>query len=121
MAVANEARRKAGAEAAFLEVEQTSLMLEIRAAKNEVSSLHSQAGKGKEAMEEDYKKALKLIFSYDYRCCMLKYNICGDHPEVPNGMPDSSDPLPLEFFINPRSPPPPPPPPPPRLEHPLRQ
>ena len=41
MAVAKEAKRKAEAEAARLEVERTSILLEIRAAKDEVSSLHS--------------------------------------------------------------------------------
>ena len=35
---------------------------------------------------------------------MLKHNICGDQPEVPNGMPDSFDPLPLKFFVNRRCP-----------------
>ena len=69
-----------------------------------MSSLNSQASKDKEAMEEDYLKALKLIFAYDYECCAYKHNICGDQPEVPNGMPDSSDLLPLEFFMNPRCP-----------------
>ena len=49
-----EARRKVEAKAAHLEVERISLMLEIKEAKDEVSSLHSQAGKNKEAMEEDY-------------------------------------------------------------------
>ena len=70
-----------------------------------MSSLNSQVSKDKEAMEEDYSKALKLIFAYDYECCAFKHNICGDQPEVPNGMPDSSDLLPLEFFMNPRCPP----------------
>ena len=56
-------------------------------------------------MEEDYQKALELIFAYGYRCCMLKHNICGDQPEVPDGMVDSSNPLPLEFFMNPKCPP----------------
>ena len=74
-------------------------------AKDEVSSLHPQVSKDKEAMEEDYQKALELIFAYDYGCCMLKYNIYGDHPEVPDGMANSSNPLPLEFFVNPRCPP----------------
>ena len=37
-------------------------MLELGEAKDEVSSLHYQAGKDKEAMEEDYQKALKMIF-----------------------------------------------------------
>ena len=55
-AVVEEARRKAEveAEATRLEVELMSLLLEIGAAKDEVSSIHSQAGKDKKAMEEDY-------------------------------------------------------------------
>ena len=56
-------------------------------------------------MKEDYQKALELIFAYGDGCCMLIHNICGDQPEVPNGMPDSSDLLPPEFFVNPRCPP----------------
>ena len=35
---------------------------------------------------------------------MFKHNICGDHLEVPEGMLDSADPLPLEFFVNPKCP-----------------
>ena len=48
-----EARRKVEAEATRLEVEWTSLLLEIGAAKDEVSSFHSQAAKDKEAIKED--------------------------------------------------------------------
>ena len=73
-------------------------------AKDKVSSLHPQVSKDKDAMEEDYQKALELIFAYGYGCYMLKHNICGDQPEVPDGMPNSSDPLPPEFFVNPRCP-----------------
>ena len=62
-AVVEEARHKAEAEATRLEVERTSLLLEIGAAKDEVSFIHSQAGKDKKAMEEDYQKALEVIFS----------------------------------------------------------
>ena len=54
LAIAEEARRKAEVEVTPFEVERTLLLLEIRAAKDEVSSFHSQAGKDKEAMEEDY-------------------------------------------------------------------
>ena len=36
---------------------------------------------------------------------MFKHNICGDQPEVLNGMLDSSYPLPLEVFVNLRCPP----------------
>ena len=61
-------------------------------------------GKDKEAIEEDYNKALELIFSYGYKCCAFKHNIYGDQLEVPDGMPNYSDPLMPEFFINPRCP-----------------
>ena len=81
-------------------IERTSLLIEVGAAKDEVSSLHSQVGKDKEAMEEDYRKALLLIFVYGYGCYVFKHNICGDQPEVSNGMPDSSDLFPPEFFPN---------------------
>ena len=43
-----------------------------------MSSLHSQVDKDKEVMEEDYHKALELIFAHGYECCMLKHNIYGD-------------------------------------------
>ena len=69
-----------------------------------MSPLYSQVGKDKEVMEEDYQKALELIFAYGYGCCVFKHNICGDQPEVLNGMPDSSDLLPPKFFANPRFP-----------------
>ena len=70
-----ETKCKAEAETAHLEVEQTSLLLELGVEKDEVSSLQSQAGKDKETMEEDYQKALKVIFSYGYGWCMFKHNI----------------------------------------------
>ena len=56
-------------------------------------------------MEEEYQQALELIFAYGYGCCVFKHNICGNHLEVSDGMSNSSDPLPPEFFINPRCPP----------------
>ena len=46
-----------------------------------------------------------MIFSYRYECCIFKHNICESQLEVPDGMPDSSNPLPLEFFMNPKCPP----------------
>ena len=101
--IAEKARSKA--EATRLEVKRTSLLLEIGAAKDEVSSLYSQVGKDKEAMEEDYQKALEVIFTYDYGCFAFKHNICGDQPEVPDGMLNSSDTLQPEFFVGLKCPP----------------
>ena len=37
-----------------------------------------------------------------YRCCAFKNNICGDRLGILEGMPNSSNPLPPEFFDNPR-------------------
>ena len=82
-AIAEEARRKAESKAAQLEVKKTSLLLELGTVKDEVSFLQSQAGKDKEAMEEEYQKALEVIFSNGYECCVFKHNICGVRPEVP--------------------------------------
>ena len=53
MAATEEASWKVKAEVVILEVEQTSLLLEIGTANDEASSFHYQAGKDKEAMEED--------------------------------------------------------------------
>ena len=69
-----------------------------------MSSFQSQVGKDKAAMEEDYQKALELIFAYSYGCCMFKHNIYGEQPKILNDMPNSSDPLSLEFFVNPMCP-----------------
>ena len=104
LAVVEEDGRRLEAKVACLAVEQTSLLLELEASKDEVSSLHSQAGKDEEAMEEDYQKALELIFAYGYIYCAFKHSICGDQPGIPDGMLDYVDPLPLEFFVNLRCP-----------------
>ena len=101
LAVVEEDRRRLEAEVACLAIERTSLLLELEASKDEVSSLHSQTGKDKKAMEEDYQKALEQIFAYGYGCSAFKHNIYGDLPRIPDGMPDSVDPLIPEFFVNP--------------------
>ena len=54
LAVANEEWRGLEAEVARLTVEITSLLLDLEASRNEVFALHSQVGKDKEAMVEDY-------------------------------------------------------------------
>ena len=100
MANAEEDGRGPEAEVACLTVERTSFLLELQAFKDEVLSFHSQAVKDNEAMVEDYQKALEQIFAYGYGCCVFKHGIRGDRPRILDGMPDSTDPLPLEFFAN---------------------
>ena len=88
------------AKVACLTIERMSLLLELEASRDEVSALHSQVGKDKEAMVEDYQKALEEIFAYGNGCCVFKHGIRSDRPRIPDGMPDSVDPIPLEFFAN---------------------
>ena len=54
------------AEDTCLVIKRTSLLLEVEATKDDVSFLHSLVGKDKEAIEEDYQKALEHIFAYGY-------------------------------------------------------
>ena len=56
-------------------------------------------------MDEDYQKALELIFAYDYGCCAFNHSIYGDQPEISDGMPDFADPLNQEFFCECKVPP----------------
>ena len=51
-------------------------------------------------MEEEYQKVVEVIFTYAYRCYVFKHNIYGDLSEVPEGIPDSTNPLPHELFLN---------------------
>ena len=69
LAAEEDGGSKSEAETAHLEAEQTSLLLDLEVSKGEVSPLHTRAGKDKEAMEENYQKALELLFAYGYRCC----------------------------------------------------
>ena len=92
------------AEFARVEAERESLLLELEASKRGVSSLHARASKDMENMAEDYHGSLDLIFAYGHGCCTFKKNICGYRPDIPDGMPSSSNPLPPEFFDNTRCP-----------------
>ena len=91
LAATEEDRRRLEAEVARLAIKRTWLLLELEASKDEVSSLHSQVGKDKEAMEEDYQKSLEHMFAHGYGCCAFKNSICDDLPRIQDGMPDSAE------------------------------
>ena len=59
----------------------------------------------KKTLDEAYEEGFDMIFNYGYGYYAFAHNICGNQPEVPDGMPDMSKSLSLEFFINPRWPP----------------
>ena len=70
-----------------------------------MSALPAHALKEKKALEEAYEEGFDVIFNYGYGCCAFTHNICGSQLVVPDEMLDTSKPLSLEFFINPRCPP----------------
>ena len=100
LAAAEEDGRGLEAEVARLTVEQKLLFLELETSRDEVSALHSHAGKDKEAMVEDYQKSLEKIFTYGYGCCVFKHGIRGDRSRIPDVIPDSADLFSPEFFVN---------------------
>ena len=56
-------------------------------------------------MEAEFDASNYVIFNYGYGCCAFAHNIFGTEPLIPIGMPDTSTPLALEFFVNLRCPP----------------
>ena len=56
-------------------------------------------------MEEEFDASSDVIFNYGYGCCAFTHDICGSKLMIPTGMPDTLEPLPPEFFVNPRCPP----------------
>ena len=58
----------------------------------------------RKVMEEEFDVSSDVIFNYGYGYCAFVHNICGSKPLIPVGMPDTSKPLPPEFFINPMPP-----------------
>ena len=66
LAIAEEARLKAKAEASRLADERVSLLLELRTCKDEVSAIQAKALKEKKALKEAYKEGFDVIFNYGY-------------------------------------------------------
>ena len=105
LATTEEARLKADDEVIRLIDERVSLLLELGTCTDEISVIRAEALRENEALREAYEGGLDVIFNYRYGCCAFAHNICGSHPEVLDGMSDTSKSLSLEFFINPRCPP----------------
>ena len=105
LAASREAWQKAEEEANRLANERVSLLLELGASKDELSTFRAEASKEKKALEEEFDAGFDVIFNYGYGCCAFAHNICGSKPGIPDGMLETSNPLPPKFFINHRCPP----------------
>ena len=102
---AGEAYLKAKEENCRLTDEQLSLIMELGASKDELSAFQAMVTMEKKAMEEEFDASGIVIFNYGYGCCAFAHNICGSKPLIPAGMPDTINPLPSKFIVNPRCPP----------------
>ena len=96
-----EAWWKAEEEASCLTDERVSLLLELGASKDKLSAFQAKASKEKKALEKAFDAGFDVIFNYGYGCCAFAHNIYGSKPGIPDEMPNTSKPLPPEFFINP--------------------
>ena len=105
LAASGEACRTVEEEASRLTDERVSLLVELRASKDEMSAFRTEVAKEKKASEAEYDAGFEAIFNYGYGCCTFMHNIWGSKPKIPNGMLGTLEPLTPEFFVNPRCPP----------------
>ena len=100
LAVAREACRKAEEEIRRLTDEQLSLIMELGLSKEEFTAFQAKAIAEMKAMEEEFNTTSDVIFNYGYNYCAFAHDICGSKPMILAEMPNTSEPLPLEFVIN---------------------
>ena len=105
LVTSKEACRTVDEEVSRLTYERVSLLMELRASKDELSVFRAEVAKEKKALEVEYDAGFEAIFNYGYDCCAFVHNICGSKTKIPDGMSGTSKPLTPEFFINPRCPP----------------
>ena len=90
LAASEEARRKAEDEASLLADERVSLLLELRASKDELPGVRAKASKEKKALKKAFDEGFEVIFNYGYGYCAFAHNIFRSEPMIPNGMLDTS-------------------------------
>ena len=105
MATAGEACKKAEEENGHLADEKLALVIELGASKDDFSAFREKAAADREAIEAEFDSSGDTLFNYGYGCCYFTHNICGSNPQIPDGMPNPSVPLTVEFLANPRCPP----------------
>ena len=105
LAAGKEACRKAEEVICRLIDERLSLIMEVGAGKEELAAFQAKETIEREALEAEFDASSDVIFNYGYGCCAFAHDIRGSKPMIPTGMPDTTEPLPPEFFINPRCPP----------------
>ena len=100
-----EAYKKVEEENSQLAEEKLALVIELGAVKDDFAAFREKAAAEKEMLEAAFDSSGDTLFNYGYGCCAFAHNICGSKPEIPEGMPNPSVPLTVDFFANSRYPP----------------
>ena len=85
--------------------ERLSLLVELGTTKDDFEAFRERSFTKRSALEVEFNASSDVIFNYGYGCCAFTHDIRWSKPKIPPGMPDTSTPLTLEFFMNPRCPP----------------
>ena len=80
-------------ESSLLTDERVSLLVELRASKDELSAFCAKVAKEKKALKAEYDAGFEAIFNYGYDCYAFAHNIYGSKPKIPYGMQGTSEPL----------------------------
>ena len=72
--------------------------MEIGAIKKDFAAFREKSSAEKSTLEAEFDASSDVIFDYGYGCYAFAHNIRGSKPMIPIGMPDTSTPLPPEFF-----------------------
>ena len=100
-----EACRRVEEENGRLTDERLPLLVELGTTQDDFAAFRDRSFAERSAMEAEFDASSYVIFNYGYGCCAFAHDIRGSKPKIPPGMPDTSTPLTLEFFVNPRFPP----------------
>ena len=100
LVAAEKACRKAEEENGHLTDERLSLLMELGATKGDFVAFRKRTYAERTVMEAKFYGSSDVIFNYGYGYCAFVHNICGSELLILAGMPDTSTPLTLEFFIN---------------------
>ena len=82
-----------------------SLLVELGTTKDDFTAIRERSFAERLALEAKFDASNDVIFNYGYGCCAFAHDIRGSKPKILDGMLDTSTPLTLKFFVNPRCPP----------------
>ena len=105
LAATREACKKAEEENSQLAEEKLALVIELGAVKDDFAAFREKGAAEKKMLEAAFDLSGDTLFNYGYGCNAFVHNICGSKPEIPEGMPNPSVPLTVDFFSNPCCPP----------------